>query len=289
MNRIASAYPYTVMTYQQLASFLLLMAVACGLAADQTTPTATSKVTEAREALKSLMGESNPQKRELAIRAMGILGNDAPTADILINTLRLDKDSKVRVAATAAISEGKCRAAMPALKEVLEDNDVVVAFASAKALWDLGDPSGIGLFQEVLAGERKGSQGAVKGALADAHRKLHEPNQLALLGVNETAGILFGPAGAALSFIEKGGKGGAAGRVVAATVLGQDKSDVSREVLESVLLDKNASVTAAVCKALALRGSKVSLPKIEPLVEDTRDPVRAMASAAVIRLMNRKP
>jgi HEAT repeat protein len=78
--------------------------------------------------------------------------------------------------------------------------------------------------------------------------------------------------------------GGTAGRVVAAGFVGQDNSRAAGELLEKMLSDKDGSVVAASCKALALRGDRASLKVIESLMDDSRDIVEVMGAAAVIRL-----
>ena len=120
---------------------------------------------------------------------------------------------------------------------------------------------------------------------------MHDPSALALLGVNETVGIVFGPAGTALSFAEQGRKmsGGTAGRIVAAGFVGEANTREAENLLEDMLTDKDGSVVAASCKALAMHGKRQSLPLIASLMNDSRDVVDAMSAASVIHLTELRP
>src|SRR5437868_14076754 len=65
-----------------------------------------------------------------------------------------DKDPQVRQAAALALGQMKTPQAILYLKQALGDTGEV-AFAAAKSLVDLGDPSGREMLLAVLAGERK--------------------------------------------------------------------------------------------------------------------------------------
>lgn len=250
-----------------------------------------NQLSQARSLLKTLYSSSNPVKRQMVVNAMGIAATDRGVAGMLIDALNNDKDPTVRTVAASSMAEGRCRSCLPVLRHTLDDRDIVVAFAAAKALWALGDRSGLPLFEEVLSGQRKDSEGIIHGALLKAHRTMHDPSALALLGVNETVGIVFGPAGTALSFAEQGRKmsGGTAGRVVAAGFVGEVNSPETEKLLEDMLSDKDGSVVAASCKALAVHDRRKSLPLIASLMDDSRDIVDAVSAASVIHLTESRP
>ncbi|HEX4231741.1 MAG TPA: HEAT repeat domain-containing protein [Bryobacteraceae bacterium] len=279
------------MTRRLLASFFLLIAALTISAQEPRPQTSQDKQTEARGILKSFYSSSNPAKREMVVSVLSVAARDRGVADMLTGALSHDKDPKIRTLAASAMAEGKCRSCIPVLRTMLDDADIVVAFSSAKALWDMGDRSGLPLFEEVLSGSQKDSEGIVHGAMLKAHRTLHDPSALALLSVNEVTGIFFGPAGTALSYAEQGRKmsGGTAGRVVAARFVGEENSAAARRLLEEMLSDKDGAVVAASCKALAIHDDRASLPEIEPLLDDARDIVQVMSAAAVIRLTEANP
>ena len=94
-------------------------------------------------------------KREMVVSAMSIAATDRDVSEMLINALVHDSDPTVRTMAASSMAEGNCRTCIPALRRNLDDKDIVVAFAAAKALWEMGDRSGLPLFEEVLSGQRK--------------------------------------------------------------------------------------------------------------------------------------
>jgi HEAT repeat protein len=180
------------------------------------------------------------------------------------------------------------RRAIPALRAALDDNPEV-SFSAAKALWDLGDPSGRWIFHEVLEGERKERPGLVKGALRDARRKLNSPGQLALMGVKEATGQFLGPASMGITIAQEGLKdGGAPGRVAVAGFLAKDSDPEALTLLESALADKSWAVRAAVAKALGERGNRATIPKLAEALSDDRYLVRVMAAASIVKLSTRR-
>jgi hypothetical protein len=52
----------------------------------------------------------------------------------------------------------KAREAIPSLKTAMDDAAGEVAFAAAKALWDMGDRSGRDLIEDVLTGQQSTSE-----------------------------------------------------------------------------------------------------------------------------------
>jgi HEAT repeat protein len=274
-----------------LVSFFLVIAGSGLSAQDRQPKTSQDKQVVAHTILKSFYSSTNPAKREMAVSVLSVAARDRGVADMLTDALVHDKDPKIRTLAASVMAEGNCRSCIPVLRNMLDDADIVVAFSAAKALWDMGDHSGLPLFEEVLSGQQKDSEGIVHGAMLKAHRTLHDPSALALLSVNEVTGIFFGPAGAALSYAEQGRKmsGGTAGRVVAARFVGEENSPAARSLLEEMLSDKDGAVVAASCRALAIHDDRASLSEIEPLLDDARDIVQAMSAAAVIRLTEANP
>jgi HEAT repeat protein len=245
-----------------------------------------TKLEQAWQTLSELNQSKNILHREYALAGYAFLAQHSSralkmTSDVLAN----DSDSQVRAFTAAALGKEKCRAAATALKKALIDRSPGVAFAAAKSLWDMNDHAGAVVFQEVLTGTRKGSQGIVPGYVEDAKHKVHDPKALTVLGVNEVVGSLFGPAGMALSFAEQNLKDkGAAGRAVAAGALATDRSPDATKALESALDDSSPIVRGAACRALAILGYRTAIPLVEPLLDEKNEASRSMASAAYIRL-----
>jgi HEAT repeat protein len=226
------------------------------------------------------------QHRQYAAAALALLAGRYQRA--LVNVEKLlssDREATVRSFTAAALGQERCRAAIPALRKALDDDAGIVALSAAKALWDMGDHSGVTIFEQVLTGERKDSNSLISGYLTDAKHTLHDPKSLALMGVKEATGAFFGPAGMAIGFAQESFKDkGATGRALAAGELAKQNSKQVREVLRSALQDSNGVVRAAVCRSLAISGGRDSLPFIEPLLSDKNEAAQAMAAAAYIML-----
>src|SRR6202162_4731824 len=132
------------------------------------------------DVLKTGLNDKNPEKRRQAVTAIGSIGLETEAIQLVEGAL-LDPVSLVRQTAAAELGQMKAREAIPSLKTALDDAAGEVAFAAAKALWDLGDRSGRDLIEDVLAGQEKSSEGPLNGAARDAQRKIHDPNALAVM------------------------------------------------------------------------------------------------------------
>jgi len=243
-------------------------------------------VQQAWQTIEEMAASNNPQHRKYSAAAFALIAQKHSRAlESAKKLLHSDHEAEVRAFMAAALGQEQTRAAIPALREALDDQAAVVAFAAAKALWNMQDHSGAIIFQEVLTGTRKDSQGLVNSYLADARHKMHNPKALAMLGVKEATGAFFGPAAMAISFAQESLKDkGAAGRAYAAGALAEDRSKKSREILENALQDSSPLVRAAACRSIAILRDRGSLVYLEPLLNDNDEGARAMASAAYIRL-----
>ena len=194
----------------------------------------------------------------------------------------------VRQTAAATLGEMKSPDAIPYLKAALEDSPEV-SFTAAKSLWQLGDADGTReFFQEVLEGERKDTPTKMQSAGRMAKKKLR-PGSLALMGVKEATGAMFGPASYGITAVQeiiKEGKkdSGTPGRAVAAEILGKDSDPYALTLLEWALADDSWAVRVAVSKALGERGNIGTIPKLMPLLSDEHHAVRYMAAASIVRL-----
>src|ERR1700719_434720 len=138
--------------------------------------------------------DNDTNHRKQAIEAVGTVGA-APEAVKLAAKGLQDKEVLNRQMAAATLGQMGSQDAIPYLKNALEDKPEV-AFTAAKALWNLGDTTGRTIFQEVLEGDRPDGPTKMQKMMKDAKKRL-KPDQLALMGVSEVAGIL-GPAGLAI-------------------------------------------------------------------------------------------
>jgi len=244
------------------------------------TPAATQA---AWQVLDNGLGDSNPEKRRQAITATGAMGPTPEALKIVEHALQ-DKDTLVRQTAAAELGEMNSVEAIPYLKQALEDC-TEVSFTAAESLWKLGNKDGRDIFQGVIEGSLHNNPGMVTEKMRDARQKLHNPRTLALMGAQEAAGALLGPASMGIVFARDALKDpGSSGRVLAAKYLGEDPDPYALTLLEWALDDKNWAVRAAVAKALGGRGNTNTIPKLQPLLSDSHPAVAYMAAASIIRL-----
>lgn len=232
------------------------------------------------------VNDNNPERRKQAIAAVASIGL-APEATKLVESALLnDEDSVVRQTAAASLGQMKAKQSIPTLHKALDDRSGEVAFQAAKSLWEMGDRSSRDTLQEVLTGQRKDAMGMKEGAMRDARAKLHSPRALAKLGIKEASGALLGPFSLGVSAATEMMKDtGAPGRAFAATLLGQDCNERTLEMLDrSLKEDKNAAVKAAAARGVGQCGSADSIPKLEQYLADSRDTVKFMAAAAIVKL-----
>src|ERR1035438_8259548 len=237
------------------------------------------------EVLKTGLSDKNPDKRRQAVTAIGSIGLETEAIQLVEGALR-DTDPLVRQTAAAELGQMKAREAIPSLKTAMDDAAGEVAFAAAKALWDMGDRSGRDLIEDVLTGQQSTSEGPLKSAVRDAKRKMHDPKALVAMGFNEASGALLGPFNIGIIAAEQAFKtGSSGGRALATTLLAQDCDAESLRLLEwSSTSDKSWAVKAASAKALGQCGNPDAIPTLEQNLADSNAAVKSMSAGAIIKL-----
>jgi HEAT repeat protein len=231
--------------------------------------------------------QNDSEHKRLALAALATIKGPNPEAVERAVAALDDKDALVRQAAALALGQMKATSAASALEKALDDTGEV-AFAAAKALSDIGDPaSSRAMIIAVLAGERKDTPGIMTNALRTAKHKLKHPQGLILMGAEDAAGAMFGPASwgitAAKDAADLRGKG-TPGRAAAAAYLAKDPDPAALALLEWALADDNQFVRAEAAKALGTRGNQDSIAKLQPVLSDEHTRVRTMAAASIINL-----
>src|ERR1700689_5419632 len=222
------------------------------------------------EGLKPGLVDTNPLTRRQAVTATGSIGLD-PEAIRLVEAALKDSDSLIRAPAAAELGEMKSRQSFPALKAALDDSSGEVGYAAAKALWDMGDKTGRGFLEDVVAGQQNATDGGVKGALHRANRLRYDPKAMAVLGAKSASGALLGPFNIGVIAAEQVFKGGAeAARMQALNLLAEDCDAQTFKLLEVASTDdKTWAEKATAAKALGRCGNPDAIPKLEQNLADS--------------------
>jgi HEAT repeat protein len=230
--------------------------------------------------LKTGTTAANKSDHIAAIRALGLVENDAAAKELALKALT-DQAPEVRTAAEFALGGMKAQDAAGRIFAVVKsDPDVGVVLAGARALIELGDERVFEIYYAVLTGQMKSGQSLME----QQQRMLHDPKKMAQFGFE--TGISFVPfAGlgwGAYKMISKDDVSPV--RAAAAAVLAKDPDPKSERGLESVLFDKSWLVRLAAVTALAQRNDPSALPKLVPLLTDAKPAVRYATAATIVRL-----
>jgi HEAT repeat protein len=231
--------------------------------------------------------DKNPDTRVQAVQSMGLIGVHEPYISTLTGMLN-DKDVQVRVATVASLVDLKNKDTVPALKKALGDEVPEVSFAAAKALWTLKekDADGEDALLSVLSGELKASSKFIDKKKRETLRMFHTPMPLMFFAIK--TGAAFAPVpglGTGVSSLE-----GIlldptiSGRAATALLLATDKDPRVLAALIDALQDKDGSVRAAACHAIALRNDRKLQTDLVPLFDDKKPAARLRAAAGYLRL-----
>ena len=261
-------------------SIALLLPVACLMAQPERT---------AWEVLKPAITDNNPLIRRQAVTATGSIGLDPEAIRLVESAMKSDSDPLIRATAAAELGEMKSRQSFPALKAALDDSAGEVGFAAATSLWDMGDKTGRGFIEDVVAGQQKATDGGVKGAVRRADRLRHDPKAMTILGLKSASGALLGPFNIGVIATEQVFKNGAvAARMQALNLLAEDCDAQTFKILETAATDdKTWAERAAAAKALGKCGRREAVPTLERNLADSNAAVKFMSAAAIIRLSAR--
>jgi len=243
------------------------------------------------DVLKPGLVDTNPLTRRQAVTATGAVGLNPEAIRQVEWALSKDTDPLIRATAAAELGEMKSVQSFPALKAALDDPAGEVGFAAAKSLWDMGDKTGRGFIEDVVAGQQKATDGGVKGAMRRANRLRYDPKAMAVLGAKSATGALLGPFNIGVLAAEQVMKSSAvAVRMQALNLLAQDCDAQTFKLLETAVTDdKTWAEKATAAKALGKCGNPDAIPKLEQNLSDSNAAVRFMSAAAIIRLSQPPP
>ncbi len=224
----------------------------------------------------------HPQTRIQALAAIGLLRT--PHAEKLIEAAMHDPDLDVRTAAALAAGQSGDRNLTTPLRELLDDPEPQVVFATAMTLWKMNDRSGEDILMAIADGERSANPTLVNGTKHKIDSTLHDPAKMARLGATEGATMLLGPFGfgiAAFNFIHQ--SGGDLARASAIDAIAQERTPPIHQELIAALADKDPAVRAAAAKGLVDYRDQPTSTALYALFVDPKYPVRLTAAAAYLR------
>jgi HEAT repeat protein len=260
--------------------------------ASSTGSTVEAQTNAAWDMLNNALSDKKTQAELPRIDAIGALGTlgDFPQAVGSLRDAEKDQDRYIRLAAVTAMASSKKTLFLPDLKQALNDSAAEVSFSAAVGLWKMDDKSGESVLEAVLEGDRKANRGLVSSEKHDANQDLHSPSKLAEIGAEQGAFALLGPFGFGLSAIRgRRGQNGIHPRVVAATLLAEDKSNASMKQFIDALDDSDPSVRAAAVRLLGDYHTKEVLDALSDEFSDAKPAVRLMAAASYIRAAHPQP
>jgi len=241
-------------------------------------------VNRAWQILDRGLHDGNPAKRVQAVVAMGILRPQGKAVETVESAFQ-DKDYSVRQAACVSLDQMKSHQSIHKLRDALNDPAPEVIFAAAKALYDIGDPTGREVMVAVILGDQADASGFFSSSMHNIKTKMHDPKGLVMIGLKEGAGAFLGPASLGIPVAEGLLKdANASGKTVAEAMLANDRHLEVVEAMHQGLQDKNWTVRAAAARALALGSHKEMFDDIALLLDDKKEEAQYSAAAAVIRL-----
>ena len=190
----------SILTVSSLTVILVLLTTAC--CAQTPTPSAWSL-------LRAGLSDKHPASRVAAVRVLGLIPSDAEASELAEKALK-ESSSTVRAAAATALGQMHVPGVAASLRQALNDRSLSVVMAAAHGLHLLNDPTCYEVYYEVYTGERKNDTGMI----AQEMKVLHDPKQLAEMGVNEGIGYVpfAGMGWEAYQTIMKNKKDGAAAK-----------------------------------------------------------------------------
>ena len=257
-------------TLKTLAVAAITLAASSLWSAETPTQTASS-------ILQDAAAHKSADKRTNAARALGLIMHD-PKATAMAEKALEDEKTDVRAAAVA-LGEMDAKGSISKLQKALSDKEPKVVLAAARSLVQLKDNApAYEVFYTVLTGQQKTG----KGLVASQVQGLHNPKNLAELGVGF---VPFGGVGLfAFNALTKDDVSPV--RAAAANALAKDPDPQTTKALVQAVSDKSWVVRVGALQAIAKRGDPTLLPSIQGAMSDNKDVVSYTASAAVIALTN---
>jgi len=267
--------PYVAVSL--LAAVTLLLTI---MSAAEVTPATPDTREQAWAVLNEGLKHDHASHRMIAVQALSLMAKNRTAERLAMRALK-DHDTKVRASAATTLGQLNARQAIPALRETLQDPEIVVVLSAAQALYLMKDPSAYDIYYAILMGDRKSSDGLLQSQLD----RLKDPKQMMQLGIQE--GISFVPFGGMgyEAFRELKSHNGDSARASAARFLARDPDQITEDaLLQTAVADKNEEVRLAALDALAERGDPKCIERLAMNLNEDKSAVRYRTAAAILHL-----
>jgi len=267
--------PYVAVSL--LAAVTLLLTI---MSAAEVTPATPDTREQAWAVLNEGLKHDHASHRMIAVQALSLMAKNRTAERLAMRALQ-DHDIKVRASAATTLGQLHARQAIPALREALQDPEIVVVLSAAQALYLMKDPSAYDIYYAILMGDRKSSNGLLQSQLD----RLKDPKQMMQLGIQE--GISFVPFGGMgyEAFRELKSHNGDSARASAARFLARDPDQITEDaLLQTAVADKNEEVRLAALDALAERGDPKCIERLAMNLNEDKSAVRYRTAAAILHL-----
>ena len=267
--------PYVAVSL--LAAVTLLLTI---MSAAEVTPATPDTREQAWAVLNEGLKHDHASHRMIAVQALSLMAKNRTAERLAMRALK-DHDTKVRASAATTLGQLHARQAIPALRETLQDPEIVVVLSAAQALYLMKDPSAYDIYYAILMGDRKSSDGLLQSQLD----RLKDPKQMMQLGLQE--GISFVPFGGMgyEAFRELKSHNGASARAAAARFLARDPDQITEDaLLQAAVADKDEEVRLAALDALAERGDPKCIERLAKNLNEDKSAVRYRTAATILHL-----
>ena len=261
----------------RLAALTLLLTI---VSAAETSPVTPDTREQAWAVLNEGLKHDHASHRMIAVQALSLMAKNRTAERLAMRALK-DHDIKVRASAATTLGQLNARQAIPALRQALQDPQIVVVLGAAQALYLMKDPSAYDIYYAILMGDRKSTNGLLQSQLD----RLKDPKQMMQLGIQE--GISFVPFGGMgyEAFRELKSHNGDSARAAAARFLARDPDQITEDaLLQTAVADKNEEVRLAALDALAERGDPKCIERLAKNLNEDKSAVRYRTAAAILHL-----
>jgi HEAT repeat protein len=242
-------------------------------------------VEDARKVLAQAAHNKEGDERREAALALSLVPAKDPAA-ALLDELVKDKDYQVRVAAVDTLGELNDKSRVDLIKSALNDDVPEVAFAAAKALYNLKDPAGFQALFSVFEGDTKGRSGYFQREMRDSWRRLKTPRSAFLFAVQNGIGFVPVPGvGAGYNaLLGVLADSQTSARAVSFLAVCKTRNSTCEEILPSSFDDDDWTVRAAAIHVVTTRNLTAMKPRIADLIADRKNKVRLRAAAGYLRM-----